>query len=103
MDAPHGVVMEGYLFKRASNAFKTWNRCGSRLARLGGTGRPLGPDPSGLNPRAQTLPISSAAAGSPFRTASWFTRRSSRCVGLTPQPWQVGGRASGVFAVGPPG
>lgn len=26
VDAPHGVVMEGYLFKRASNAFKTWNR-----------------------------------------------------------------------------
>lgn len=26
MDAPSGVVMEGYLFKRASNAFKTWNR-----------------------------------------------------------------------------
>uniref|UniRef100_A0A8C5EI73 Arf-GAP with coiled-coil, ANK repeat and PH domain-containing protein n=1 Tax=Gouania willdenowi TaxID=441366 RepID=A0A8C5EI73_GOUWI len=27
VDAPNGVVMEGYLFKRASNAFKTWNRC----------------------------------------------------------------------------
>ncbi|XP_070696005.1 arf-GAP with coiled-coil, ANK repeat and PH domain-containing protein 3-like [Pempheris klunzingeri] len=26
LDAPNGVVMEGYLFKRASNAFKTWNR-----------------------------------------------------------------------------
>ncbi|XP_078281330.1 arf-GAP with coiled-coil, ANK repeat and PH domain-containing protein 3 isoform X3 [Rhinoraja longicauda] len=26
IDAPNGVVMEGYLFKRASNAFKTWNR-----------------------------------------------------------------------------
>ncbi|XP_064162201.1 arf-GAP with coiled-coil, ANK repeat and PH domain-containing protein 3-like [Anguilla rostrata] len=26
VDAPDGVVMEGYLFKRASNAFKTWNR-----------------------------------------------------------------------------
>ncbi|XP_078056929.1 arf-GAP with coiled-coil, ANK repeat and PH domain-containing protein 2-like [Mustelus asterias] len=26
MDAPNGVVMEGYLYKRASNAFKTWNR-----------------------------------------------------------------------------
>ncbi|XP_052509379.1 arf-GAP with coiled-coil, ANK repeat and PH domain-containing protein 3 isoform X3 [Budorcas taxicolor] len=26
VDAPSGVVMEGYLFKRASNAFKTWNR-----------------------------------------------------------------------------
>uniref|UniRef100_A0A8D3BCA1 Arf-GAP with coiled-coil, ANK repeat and PH domain-containing protein n=1 Tax=Scophthalmus maximus TaxID=52904 RepID=A0A8D3BCA1_SCOMX len=26
VDAPNGVVMEGYLFKRASNAFKTWNR-----------------------------------------------------------------------------
>ncbi|XP_073482443.1 arf-GAP with coiled-coil, ANK repeat and PH domain-containing protein 2 isoform X1 [Aquarana catesbeiana] len=25
-DAENGVVMEGYLFKRASNAFKTWNR-----------------------------------------------------------------------------
>uniref|UniRef100_A0A671NHS8 Arf-GAP with coiled-coil, ANK repeat and PH domain-containing protein n=1 Tax=Sinocyclocheilus anshuiensis TaxID=1608454 RepID=A0A671NHS8_9TELE len=25
VDAPNGVVMEGYLFKRASNAFKTWN------------------------------------------------------------------------------
>lgn len=26
VDAPNGVVLEGYLFKRASNAFKTWNR-----------------------------------------------------------------------------
>lgn len=26
VDAPNGVVMEGYLFKRASNAFKSWNR-----------------------------------------------------------------------------
>uniref|UniRef100_A0AAQ4P4L2 Arf-GAP with coiled-coil, ANK repeat and PH domain-containing protein n=1 Tax=Gasterosteus aculeatus aculeatus TaxID=481459 RepID=A0AAQ4P4L2_GASAC len=26
VDSPNGVVMEGYLFKRASNAFKTWNR-----------------------------------------------------------------------------
>ncbi|XP_071221097.1 arf-GAP with coiled-coil, ANK repeat and PH domain-containing protein 3-like [Salvelinus alpinus] len=26
VDAPNGVVMEGYLFKRASNTFKTWNR-----------------------------------------------------------------------------
>ncbi|XP_078526968.1 arf-GAP with coiled-coil, ANK repeat and PH domain-containing protein 1 [Lissotriton helveticus] len=25
-DAPNGIVMEGYLFKRASNAFKTWSR-----------------------------------------------------------------------------
>uniref|UniRef100_A0A096MT49 Arf-GAP with coiled-coil, ANK repeat and PH domain-containing protein n=1 Tax=Papio anubis TaxID=9555 RepID=A0A096MT49_PAPAN len=26
VDAANGIVMEGYLFKRASNAFKTWNR-----------------------------------------------------------------------------
>ncbi|XP_041129844.1 arf-GAP with coiled-coil, ANK repeat and PH domain-containing protein 3-like isoform X1 [Polyodon spathula] len=26
VDASNGVVVEGYLFKRASNAFKTWNR-----------------------------------------------------------------------------
>ncbi|XP_070800995.1 arf-GAP with coiled-coil, ANK repeat and PH domain-containing protein 2 isoform X2 [Pituophis catenifer annectens] len=26
VDAVNGIVMEGYLFKRASNAFKTWNR-----------------------------------------------------------------------------
>ncbi|KAH0624307.1 hypothetical protein JD844_008011, partial [Phrynosoma platyrhinos] len=26
LDAADGIVMEGYLFKRASNAFKTWNR-----------------------------------------------------------------------------
>ncbi|GCC20364.1 arf-GAP with coiled-coil, ANK repeat and PH domain-containing protein 2-like [Chiloscyllium punctatum] len=26
IEAPNGVVMEGYLYKRASNAFKTWNR-----------------------------------------------------------------------------
>ncbi|XP_061129035.1 arf-GAP with coiled-coil, ANK repeat and PH domain-containing protein 3-like isoform X2 [Syngnathus typhle] len=26
LDSPSGVVMEGYLFKRASNTFKTWNR-----------------------------------------------------------------------------
>ncbi|XP_077583451.1 arf-GAP with coiled-coil, ANK repeat and PH domain-containing protein 3-like [Stigmatopora nigra] len=26
LESPNGVVMEGYLFKRASNAFKTWNR-----------------------------------------------------------------------------
>ncbi|KAH0504426.1 Arf-GAP with coiled-coil, ANK repeat and PH domain-containing protein 2 [Microtus ochrogaster] len=26
VDAAKGIVMEGYLFKRASNAFKTWNR-----------------------------------------------------------------------------
>ncbi|XP_015232149.1 arf-GAP with coiled-coil, ANK repeat and PH domain-containing protein 2-like isoform X2 [Cyprinodon tularosa] len=26
VDADHGIAMEGYLFKRASNAFKTWNR-----------------------------------------------------------------------------
>ncbi|XP_051913746.1 arf-GAP with coiled-coil, ANK repeat and PH domain-containing protein 3-like isoform X2 [Hippocampus zosterae] len=25
-DSPNGVAMEGYLFKRAGNAFKTWNR-----------------------------------------------------------------------------
>ncbi|XP_068164514.1 arf-GAP with coiled-coil, ANK repeat and PH domain-containing protein 1 isoform X3 [Antennarius striatus] len=25
-EAPNGVVMEGYLYKRASNAFKTWSR-----------------------------------------------------------------------------
>uniref|UniRef100_A0A3Q3WHA9 Arf-GAP with coiled-coil, ANK repeat and PH domain-containing protein n=1 Tax=Mola mola TaxID=94237 RepID=A0A3Q3WHA9_MOLML len=28
VDADNGIPMEGYLFKRASNAFKTWNRCG---------------------------------------------------------------------------
>uniref|UniRef100_A0A674GJX6 Arf-GAP with coiled-coil, ANK repeat and PH domain-containing protein n=1 Tax=Taeniopygia guttata TaxID=59729 RepID=A0A674GJX6_TAEGU len=27
VDAANGIVMEGYLFKRASNAFKTWNSC----------------------------------------------------------------------------
>ncbi|GAA6111946.1 arf-GAP with coiled-coil, ANK repeat and PH domain-containing protein 2 isoform X7 [Tachysurus ichikawai] len=26
VDVENGIVMEGYLFKRASNAFKTWNR-----------------------------------------------------------------------------
>ncbi|XP_012588991.1 PREDICTED: arf-GAP with coiled-coil, ANK repeat and PH domain-containing protein 2 isoform X2 [Condylura cristata] len=26
VDTTNGIVMEGYLFKRASNAFKTWNR-----------------------------------------------------------------------------
>ncbi|TRY84106.1 hypothetical protein DNTS_032952 [Danionella cerebrum] len=26
VDAENGIVMEGYLFKRASNAFRTWNR-----------------------------------------------------------------------------
>ncbi|KAI5614445.1 arf-GAP with coiled-coil, ANK repeat and PH domain-containing protein 3 isoform X2, partial [Silurus asotus] len=26
VDAPNGIVMEGYLFKRSTNAFKTWNR-----------------------------------------------------------------------------
>uniref|UniRef100_A0A671Z441 Arf-GAP with coiled-coil, ANK repeat and PH domain-containing protein n=1 Tax=Sparus aurata TaxID=8175 RepID=A0A671Z441_SPAAU len=26
VDADNGIAMEGYLFKRASNAFKTWNR-----------------------------------------------------------------------------
>ncbi|MBN3294328.1 ACAP2 protein, partial [Polypterus senegalus] len=26
VDAENGIAMEGYLFKRASNAFKTWNR-----------------------------------------------------------------------------
>uniref|UniRef100_A0A672M9G6 Arf-GAP with coiled-coil, ANK repeat and PH domain-containing protein n=1 Tax=Sinocyclocheilus grahami TaxID=75366 RepID=A0A672M9G6_SINGR len=31
VDAENGIVMEGYLFKRASNAFKTWNRSGTRL------------------------------------------------------------------------
>lgn len=25
-DAANGIVMEGYLYKRASNAFKTWSR-----------------------------------------------------------------------------
>ncbi|KAI4808715.1 hypothetical protein KUCAC02_000763 [Chaenocephalus aceratus] len=25
-DAPNGIAMEGYLYKRASNAFKTWSR-----------------------------------------------------------------------------
>uniref|UniRef100_A0A8C2HE32 Arf-GAP with coiled-coil, ANK repeat and PH domain-containing protein n=1 Tax=Cyprinus carpio TaxID=7962 RepID=A0A8C2HE32_CYPCA len=33
VDAPNGVVMEGYLFKRASNAFKTWNSLFSSLTR----------------------------------------------------------------------
>jgi hypothetical protein len=27
-EAANGIVMEGYLYKRASNAFKTWSRCG---------------------------------------------------------------------------
>lgn len=26
VDVDNGIAMEGYLFKRASNAFKTWNR-----------------------------------------------------------------------------
>uniref|UniRef100_A0A4W3HU37 Arf-GAP with coiled-coil, ANK repeat and PH domain-containing protein n=1 Tax=Callorhinchus milii TaxID=7868 RepID=A0A4W3HU37_CALMI len=26
IDAANGIIMEGYLYKRASNAFKTWNR-----------------------------------------------------------------------------
>lgn len=26
VDTDNGIAMEGYLFKRASNAFKTWNR-----------------------------------------------------------------------------
>lgn len=26
-DAANGIAMEGYLYKRASNAFKTWSRC----------------------------------------------------------------------------
>lgn len=30
VDAENGIVMEGYLFKRASNAFKTWNRSVTR-------------------------------------------------------------------------
>lgn len=25
-DAANGIAMEGYLYKRASNAFKTWSR-----------------------------------------------------------------------------
>ena len=25
-EAANGIVMEGYLYKRASNAFKTWSR-----------------------------------------------------------------------------
>jgi Arf-GAP/coiled-coil/ANK repeat/PH domain-containing protein len=30
VDADNGIAMEGYLFKRASNAFKTWNRSAAR-------------------------------------------------------------------------
>lgn len=26
VDAANGIAMEGYLYKRASNAFKTWSR-----------------------------------------------------------------------------
>lgn len=33
VDADNGIAMEGYLFKRASNAFKTWNRY-KRLNKL---------------------------------------------------------------------
>uniref|UniRef100_A0A8C6Z398 Arf-GAP with coiled-coil, ANK repeat and PH domain-containing protein n=1 Tax=Nothoprocta perdicaria TaxID=30464 RepID=A0A8C6Z398_NOTPE len=34
VDAANGIVMEGYLFKRASNAFKTWNRNYEQLFHL---------------------------------------------------------------------
>ncbi|XP_056614199.1 arf-GAP with coiled-coil, ANK repeat and PH domain-containing protein 2-like [Triplophysa dalaica] len=33
VDAENGIVMEGYLFKRASNAFKTWNRTPRTITR----------------------------------------------------------------------
>ncbi|KAG8505517.1 Arf-GAP with coiled-coil, ANK repeat and PH domain-containing protein 3 [Galemys pyrenaicus] len=50
VDAPSGVVMEGYLFKRASNAFKTWNRFGPPGGCRAGwvevaPGRPVDPRP----------------------------------------------------------
>lgn len=32
VDAANGIAMEGYLYKRASNAFKTWNRCAWSVA-----------------------------------------------------------------------
>lgn len=32
VDAEKGIAMEGYLFKRASNAFKTWNRYNRRTS-----------------------------------------------------------------------
>jgi len=33
-EAANGIVMEGYLYKRASNTFKTWSRCCSRLLAM---------------------------------------------------------------------
>uniref|UniRef100_A0A671Z3L6 Arf-GAP with coiled-coil, ANK repeat and PH domain-containing protein n=1 Tax=Sparus aurata TaxID=8175 RepID=A0A671Z3L6_SPAAU len=33
VDADNGIAMEGYLFKRASNAFKTWNRYDRHCSR----------------------------------------------------------------------
>lgn len=32
VDADNGIAMEGYLFKRASNAFKTWNRSDTHIS-----------------------------------------------------------------------
>lgn len=32
VDADNGIAMEGYLFKRASNAFKTWNRSDTHVS-----------------------------------------------------------------------
>lgn len=85
MDAPNGVVMEGYLFKRASNAFKTWNRSAGTFK-----------DAGSLPDTEEDLPLccwstssltyvcllSSLDAGSPSRTVSWSIRRSSRQVPL---------------------
>lgn len=34
-DAANGIAMEGYLYKRASNAFKTWSRFGASHLSVG--------------------------------------------------------------------
>uniref|UniRef100_A0A672NIB5 Arf-GAP with coiled-coil, ANK repeat and PH domain-containing protein n=1 Tax=Sinocyclocheilus grahami TaxID=75366 RepID=A0A672NIB5_SINGR len=37
VNAPNGLVMEGYLFKRASNAFKTWNSAFLQVSQFTGS------------------------------------------------------------------
>lgn len=47
-DAPNGIAMEGYLYKRASNAFKTWSRWVLRVAPAL-SAELISPEVSGIN------------------------------------------------------
>ncbi|CAM5178843.1 unnamed protein product [Eretmochelys imbricata] len=103
-EAPDGVVMEGYLYKRASNAFKTWSRrwfsiqsnqlvYQKRAKELHAAGR-LGETPAGLaDGRAEQhrLAFSEGQAEPPGQ----HPERPASLVGGTLEAWGRSPRAGG--------